>query len=139
MDMKEFKLENEPKITSGFKTPDGYFDTFSQNILAQVSSEKEVKVLSLSKSRKPWYYAVAAVAVMVISIPIYTRLASNTDSIDSVALDNYLAYHSISEDVILDLLDQEDIDKLAMGISLDDATLEDALKSNSNLEEHIIN
>lgn len=137
--MKAFKLENEPKITSGFKTSDGYFDTFSQNILAEVSSEKEVKVLSLSKSRKPWYYAVAAVAIMVVSIPIYTRLANNTDSIDSVALDNYLAYHSISEDVILDLLDQEDIDNLAIGITLDEATLEEALKSNSNLEEYIIN
>jgi hypothetical protein len=28
--MKAFKLENEPKIESGFKTPDHYFDNFSK-------------------------------------------------------------------------------------------------------------
>lgn len=136
--MKEFKLENEPKITSGFTSPDGYFDTFSQNILAQVSSENEVKVLSLSRSRKPWYYAVAAVAILVISIPLYNKLAINTDSIDSAALDNYLVYHSISEDVLVDLLDQEDIDKMAIELNADDGIIEDILKSNSNLEEYII-
>jgi hypothetical protein len=28
--MKAFKLENEPKIKSGFKTPDHYFENFSK-------------------------------------------------------------------------------------------------------------
>ncbi|MDI1318033.1 hypothetical protein [Flavobacterium sp.] len=139
MNMKEFKLENEPKITSGFTSPDGYFDLLSEQVLARITSDKEVKVMSLLKSRKRSYYAIAAVVIMLLSIPIYTRLATNTTSIESAALDNYLAYHSISEDLILDLLDQDDIDKLAIEITLDDATLEDALKSNSNLEEYIIN
>ena len=138
MDMKEFNLENEPKITSGFTSPDGYFDTFSGHLLARVPFEKEVKVLSLSKSRKPWYYAVAAVTIMLLSIPIYNRLATNTDNIDSAALDNYLAYHSISEDIIVDLLDQEDINKMEIKKKINDSVIEDILKSNSNLEEYII-
>jgi hypothetical protein len=136
--MKEFKLDNEPKITSGFTTPDGYFESFSEKVLAQLPVEKEVKVVSLSKSRRPWYYAMAAVLILMLSIPIYTRLATNTEEIDSVALDNYLAYHSVSEDVIVDLLDQEDIDKMAIELNIDDAAIEDVLKSNSNLEDYII-
>ena len=36
--MKTFKLENEPKITTGFKTPDHYFDAFSTKVLQQIIS-----------------------------------------------------------------------------------------------------
>jgi len=39
--MKEFKLENGPKITSGFKTPDHYFDTLSVSVLEQIEKKKE--------------------------------------------------------------------------------------------------
>lgn len=49
--MKEFKLENEPKITAGFKTPDHYFDTFSAKVLEQIN-EREVKVIPLYKRKK---------------------------------------------------------------------------------------
>ena len=34
--MKEFRLDNEPKITSGFKTPEGYFDDLSKKINANL-------------------------------------------------------------------------------------------------------
>eukprot|EP00388_Colpodella_angusta_P007388 GDKJ01020946.1.p2 GENE.GDKJ01020946.1~~GDKJ01020946.1.p2 ORF type:complete len:138 (-),score=22.63 GDKJ01020946.1:615-1028(-) len=136
--MNHFKLDNEPKITSGFTTPDGYFESFSDKVLAQLPFNKEVKVLSLTKSRKPWYYAVAAVVILGLSIPIYNRLATNPQEIDSVSLENYLAYHPVSDDVIVDLLDQEDIDKMALELNVDDSAIEDALKSNSNLEEYLI-
>lgn len=136
--MNYFKLDSEPKITSGFTTPDGYFESFSDKVLAKLPSEKEVKVLSLSKSRKPWYYAVAAAIVLGLSIPIYNRLVTNTQEIDSVSLENYLAYHPVSDDVIVDLLDQEDIDKMALELNVDDSAIEDALKSTSNLEEYLI-
>ena len=44
--MKKFNLENEPKITSGFTIPDGYFDTFSDKILAQLPKQ-DPKVVSI--------------------------------------------------------------------------------------------
>jgi hypothetical protein len=34
--MKAFKLENEPKIKSGFKTPDHYFENFSKNLMHEL-------------------------------------------------------------------------------------------------------
>ena len=49
--MKTFKLENEPKIESGFKTPDHYFEDFSAKIMQQLP-ENEPKVISIFQKRK---------------------------------------------------------------------------------------
>ncbi|PTT12069.1 hypothetical protein DBR27_05895, partial [Flavobacterium sp. HMWF030] len=57
--MKTFKLENEPKITTGFKTPEDYFDNFSAKVLQQIN-EKEVKVIPLYKRKKVLTMAAAA-------------------------------------------------------------------------------
>ena len=136
--MKDFKLDNEPKITSGFTTPDGYFDTFSEKILAQLPKQ-EPKVISIFSSRKTWYYAVAAILILMLSVPIYTKYSTQQEEIDSATLENYIAYQSnISEEEIVNLLQQEDLDKMKLDFNVDDAAIEDALNSNSNLEQYII-
>ena len=38
--MKPFKLDNEPKITSGFTMPEGYFDSFTDKVLTQLNKEE---------------------------------------------------------------------------------------------------
>ena len=53
--MKEFRLDNEPKITSGFKTPEGYFDDLSEKINANLP-KNEPKVISIFQKRKTWFY-----------------------------------------------------------------------------------
>lgn len=136
--MKEFKLDNEPKINTGFITPDGYFDALSDKILAQLPKQ-EPKVISLLSSRKTWYYAVAALLILMLSIPLYTKYSSNTEEIDTTTLENYLAYQStISEEEIVKLLEQEDLDKMKIELNIQDKDIEDALFSNSNLEQYII-
>ena len=136
--MKDFKLDNEPKITSGFTTPDGYFDTFSEKVLAQLP-EQERKVISIFSSRKTWYYAAAAILILMLSVPIYTKYSNQQEEIDSATLENYIAYQSnISEEEIVNLLQQEDLDKMKLEFNVDDAAIEDALNSNSNLEQYII-
>ena len=137
--MNDFKLDNEPKISSGFIIPEGYFDAFPEKVLAQVPKQ-EPKVISIFSSRRIWQYASAAIITLMISIPLYNRYATHQEEIDSATLENYLAYHAtISEDEIVDLLSQEDLDKMKMELNLDDQAIEEALKSNSNLEEYIIN
>lgn len=136
--MKEFKLDNEPKITSGFTTPDDYFDTFSEKVLAQIPKE-ETKVISIFSSRKTWYYAAAAILILMLSVPIYTKYSIQQEEIDTTTLENYLAYQSnISEEEIVNLLQQEELDKMKLEFNVDDAALEEALNSNSNLEQYII-
>ena len=136
--MKDFKLDNESKITSGFTMPDGYFDTFSDKVLAQLPKQEQ-KVISIFNSRKTWYFAAAAVLILMLCIPLYTNYSTQQEEIDSATLENYIAYQStISEEEIVDLLEPEDLDKIKLDFNVDDAAIEDALNSNSNLEQYII-
>lgn len=136
--MKNFNLGNEPKITSGFTTPDGYFDTFSEKVLAQLPKQ-EPKVISIFSSKKVWYFAAAAVLILMLSIPLFTKYSTQQEEIDSATLENYIAYQSnISEEEIVNLLEQDDLDKMKLDFNIDDAAIEDALKSNSNLEQYLI-
>ena len=136
--MKNFKLGNEPKITSGFTTPDGYFDTFSEKVLTQLPKQ-EPKVISIFSSKKVWYFAVAAILILMLSVPLFTKYSTQQEEIDTATLENYIAYQSnISEEEIVNLLEQDDLDKMKLDFNIDDATIEDALKSNSNLEQYLI-
>ena len=136
--MKNFNLGNEPKITTGFTTPDGYFDTFSEKVLAQLPKQ-ETKVISIFSSKKVWYFAAAAVLILMLSIPLFNKYSSQQAEIDSATLENYIAYQSnISEEEIVNLLEQDDLDKMKLDFNIDDTIIEDALKSNSNLEQYLI-
>lgn len=136
--MKNFNLGNGPKITSGFTTPDGYFDTFSEKVLAQLPKQ-ETKVISIFSSKKVWYFAVAAILILMLSVPLFTKYSTQQEEIDTATLENYIAYQSnISEEEIVNLLEQDDLDKMKLDFNIDDATIEDALKSNSNLEQYLI-
>ena len=136
--MKDFKLDNESKITSGFITPDGYFDTFPDKVLEQLPKQ-EPKLISIFSSKKSWYFAAAAVLILMLSIPLYNNYCTQQEEIDSATLENYIAYQSnISEQQIVDLLEQEDLDKMKLDFNIDDAAIEDALNTNSNLEQYII-
>ncbi len=136
--MKNFNLGNEPKITSGFTTPDGYFDTFSEKVLAQLPKQ-ETKVISIFSSKKVWYFVVAAILILMLSIPLFTKYSTQQEEIDTATLENYIAYQSnISEEEIVNLLEQDDLDKMKLDFNIDDAAIEDALKSNSNLEQYLI-
>lgn len=136
--MKDFKLDNELKISSGFTTPSGYFDSFPEKVLAQISQE-EPKVVSIFDSRRNWYFAAAAVVTLMLSIPVYNTYRLQSQEIDAATLENYIAYNStISQEQIIDLLEQEDLDKIKLELNIDDATIEDALQSNTNLEDYLI-
>ena len=137
--MKNFKLENEPKITPGFTIPEGYFDSFSEKVVTQLPKQ-ESKVISIFKTKKKWYFAVAAILILMLSIPIYTNLSTQQDEIDSVTLENYIVYHAtITEDEIVNLLEPEDLERMKLEFNIDDIYIEDILKSNTNLEEYLIN
>ena len=133
--MKDFKLDNHPKINSGFKTPDRYFDDFSEKILHRLE-EKESKVISIFSKRKNWLYACAAILVLALSVPSFFQ--NQTNEIDATALENYLAINSgISEVELIDLLQTEDINKIQIEANIDDKTVEDILINNSNFEQYI--
>lgn len=137
--MKTFKLENEPKIESGFKTPENYFDTFSARVMQQSLTE-EPKTISIFSKRKTWFYAAAAILIFGLSIPIYNQFSSPTSEIDDATLENYIAFQStVSDADLANLLDEEDIQKMSIDLNIEDKTLESELTENKNLEYYLLN
>ncbi|WP_304200771.1 hypothetical protein [Flavobacterium alvei] len=137
--MKTFKLENEPKIATGFTVPENYFEDFSTRMMQQLP-EKETKVISIFARRKTWIYAAAAILVLALSLPIYNNLYSHSSEIDDATLENYITYHSsVSDTDLVNLLDEQDIQKMNIDLNLEDKTIENELSENSNLEQYLLN
>ena len=138
--MKEFKLDHDPKITSGFTTPEGYFDAFSEKMMAQLPNEKSPKVISIYSHRKRWMFVAAAVLVLALSVPIFNKMKTNTTELDQQTLEDYITFNSgISENDLVDLLEKEDIEKMNMDYNIQDKDVEDLLSQNNNVEQYITN
>lgn len=136
--MKAFKLENEPKIGTGFKTPENYFDDFSTKILQQVNEEKETKVIPIYKRKKVLSFLAAAVVVIALMIPVVNNYNNTSKELDEDTLETYLSYQSnLNQYDLIKELDSKDIDKLGKGVALEQETLEDILASNPNIENLI--
>ena len=137
--MKEFKLDNLPKINPGFKVPNGYFEDNFEEILAHLD-KKESKIISLFRFKKTLYFVAAALLILMMSIPLYNKYTTDNREIDSATLEDYIAYHAtISEDEIVDLLEIQDLEKMKIEYNFQDKEIEDALYSNQNLEQYFIN
>ena len=139
MIMNEFKLESEPKIKSGFDAPENYFVDFSAKVIQRLP-ENEPKVISIFSRNKTWIYAVAAILIVAVSIPIYTTIVTQQNDLDKTTIENYLtSQNAISDDELTNLLDEDDIQKMKLNFNIEDKAIEDLLSTNSNLEEYIIN
>ncbi len=138
MNMNNFKLDNEPKIRSGFIIPEHYFDDFSNKTTSQLT-KKQPKVISIWDKNKRWLYSVAAVIVLSLSLPLANRF-KDIAATDSTEIENYLSYHStLSDDDIINLLEKEDIDKIDVTGSFDEKTIEEALYNTAEIENYITN
>lgn len=136
--MKTFKLENEPKIETGFKTPDHYFENFSIKMMEQLP-KNEPKVISIFQKRKTLIMMAAAVLILALMIPILSPSSTNTKELDAVALENYITYQSnVNQYDLISVLETEDINNIKTGIVLGDDAIEDHLSTNSNLENLIL-
>jgi hypothetical protein len=63
--MKTFKVENEPKIETGFITPEHYFENFSIKMMEQLpNNEPKISIFK----RKKIFMLVAAVLVLALMI-----------------------------------------------------------------------
>ena len=137
--MKTFKLDNEPKIKTGFKVPENYFEDFSANFLQQLP-KNEIKVISIFTKKKTWIYTAAAIMVLALSLPIYNNYFSHSSEIDEVTLENYLTYQStLSDSDLVNLLDEQDIQKISVDLEIEDITIENELSQNNNLEQYLLN
>jgi hypothetical protein len=132
--MKKLNLENDPKTTTGFITPEGYFDDFSARIMQQLPNN-EPKVISIFSKRKTWIMAVAAVLVIGLMIPVASNFLSKPKELDDTTIENYLAYQSdLSQDDLIGELEIKDINKIKPDNDLENNTIEDILSNDSDTE-----
>jgi hypothetical protein len=132
-------METNEKITSGFKTPEGYWDDFSEKVMQQLPNN-EPKIISFYSSRKKWIYSTAAILVIALSLPIINHLQNKEEELSSSEIENYLTMNkSVSDDEIVNLLEQEDIDNLIISTPITKEAIEDELSNNTELEQYITN
>lgn len=138
--MKNFDLENNNKITTGFTVPEDYFEQFEAKMMQQISTQKtavkEVKVVSLFYRKQVWMSSIAALILLAIAIPVYFNMAKE-NNIESHSIENYLANQQhLSENEIIEHLSEEDIN--ALENSLITSTNEnDAIENYLSESEHL--
>lgn len=105
--MKKIDLHNDPKIDSGFKIPDNYFDSFEERLMQKLPfEENDSKVIRLWQRQSFWISSVAA--VFVLSFGIWTYLAKNNVE-NAISSSDYLAYENdlTAEDIAEHLTDED--------------------------------
>ena len=136
--MKTFKLENEPKIKTGFITPDNYFEDFSTKIMHQLPTD-EPKVISFFSRRKTWFYSAVAIIVLALTIPVYNNYNNTSTEIEPISLENYITYQSTISDVeLVSLLDENDIQKMNEDLNLENKHIENELSSEANIDIYLL-
>src|SRR5436190_1329768 len=122
--MKEFKLDNHPKINSGFNVPEGYFDDFSERMNSKLL-RREPLVISVFRENKKWIPAVAAVFIIALAVTFFLKQETTGDELDATAAENYMVYQSdISQDDLAMLLDDRDLDKMKVDLKIQNDALE---------------
>ena len=122
MNMKNFDLDNNYKITSGFITPENYFEQFEAKIMHQISAQKsavkEAKVVSLFHRKQVWMTSIAALFLLSIALPVYFN-SVNESSLHPDTIELYLAQQSVGTTELTKHLTNDDILELetSLGVS----------------------
>jgi hypothetical protein len=125
--MKDFKLDSEPKIKSGFTAPDYYFESFADRLMLQLPAP-EVKVIPLYRRRPVWVTSVAAVFILSLSLIFTKEDAAATPAPSAAAIENYLVYQAdMSSYDLQQNLNQKDIHELEQSIVISDEAIEEYL------------
>ena len=136
--MNHFDINKQPKINTGFKVSDNYFENFSDSLMLRIN-EKDTKVIAIRKHNHWWS---TAAAVLIVSLGIFSvyRISEERNEIDQNILENYIANDAnISNEQLIDLLDETDIQEISVNSSISESDIEDFLTQNSNLEQYLIN
>ncbi|QYJ67758.1 hypothetical protein [Flavobacterium litorale] len=136
--MKNFKLDNEPKIKSGFKAPDEYFSTLTDTVLEQLPKQKP-KVVPFYRKRPVWLSA-AAVFIMFIAIGLLLQKNTTTVEPDVASIENYLVYQYNEYD-LYQSLDATDIQELEQNIAsgnVSNEAIENYITEQNNYDIYLI-
>jgi uncharacterized membrane protein affecting hemolysin expression len=124
--MKDFKIHEEDKMKTGFRVPDGYFDVFTERMMAQVAEQPEPKVIPLYRRMPVWFSAAAAFILLLGAGWFFNN--QKTAQPDAATIESYLVYNSnVSTYELTQQLNEQDIKQLEASLTLNDAAVEDYL------------
>lgn len=135
--MKKFKLDNEPKIETGFKVPEEYFSTLTDKVMEQLPLQ-EPKVIPLYKRRPVWLSA-AAVFALLLGISVFINFNTKPALLpDDNAIENYLVYQAnIGTYELYQKLDDDDIAELEQSITLNNKAIESYISDQNNYDIYL--
>ena len=133
--MKSFEFNTHPKISSGFTTPNGYFDQSTEILLAKMMEES--KTPSLWERNKKTYLAAAAVVFLGLSVSLYWNFSTQEmDDPQWTAVAEYVAEHAnLSDEAYIDYLNIHDFENLDQ-MQNDPKVIEELLLENTELENY---
>ncbi|MBQ9232060.1 MAG: hypothetical protein IJ190_12930 [Prevotella sp.] len=77
---EEKYLEERMTKQNPFRVPEGYFDSFADQVMAQLP-EREGKPVAKRVALRPWMYAAATLVVAIFSVAVYfTHVAGEEES-----------------------------------------------------------
>ena len=139
--MKPFDIESNEKIETGFKIPENYFEQFEAKMMAQISLEKEMKIVSIFQNKQLWISSIAAAVLLAIGIPVYFTMANET-KLDTTTIENYLATQkSVGMIELTKHLTDDEIEELEVSLGVTIANtdgIENYLSETENLD-YILN
>ncbi|WP_159799062.1 hypothetical protein [Flavobacterium sp. MK4S-17] len=137
--MKKFKLEEEEKIKTGFKTPVDYFDSLEERLLQLHVNNKRVKVIPLHQKKTLWISAIASVFIIALGISIFMR----TEAValpDDAAIESYLVDKAnLNSYDIIQNLDSDDVEELQQSLAISNEAIEDYFIKEGNYEYYFNN
>ena len=130
--MKEFKIHEKDKLKAGFSTPENYFESFTDRLMAQLAEAKpEPKVVPLYRRMPIWLSAAAVFIVLMTAGWFFLLNNPKATAPDDAAIENYLVYNTnASVYDITQELSQQDIDNLESNLAVSDDAIEDYLYDN---------
>jgi hypothetical protein len=125
--------------STGFNIPEGYFETVDEIIFNKVENKKETKVVQLFSWKKVAYTSAIA-ASLILMFNIFNPSDELTfDALEMATIENYLFDEDFLSYEIASLLTLDDLNSdVFTNTNISEATLEDYLLDNTNIEDLLI-
>lgn len=131
--MSEFNLENHPKLKPGFRTPDGYFESFADRLSERLPVTPGPRIVPFYR-RRPVWIGTAAVFVLLMGLALYFKAFTPQEATaqsDAEAIENYLVYQQgINSYDLMQNLDVQDIKEIEASLdNISDDAIEEYLST----------
>jgi hypothetical protein len=134
--MNEFKLNKQSKLTTGFRTPEGYFEAVSDKIFEKAT--RKTSLVSVFRMPTRWKMAAAAILVIGFFVPIYMTLSKDVFEVEAPTIENYIVNNTnINQFDLINELDSEEIENINVNLNLDGENVDAILTSNAKIENLI--